>query len=118
MATDPLHIRLLNILAAIRDLSPFDMMTAEEDELLRELIVRWHHGKSVSVSEVMKDMRDVSPTTAYRRLIALRDKGLIQLKTDKNDKRVRLVCPTELSKKYINQVNSAIEKFFQTSRTI
>ena len=76
-SSPPPHIRLLNLLGAIRGLSPFDVMTAEEDELLRDLIVRWHDAENIPVSEIMKTLANVSETTAYRRLISLRDKGLI-----------------------------------------
>ena len=51
MQNEPLHIRLLNLLGAIRDLSPFDVMTAEEEELLRDLIVRWHTAENCPSSE-------------------------------------------------------------------
>lgn len=107
---DPLHIRLLNLLAAIRDLSPFSVMTAEEDELLRDLIVRWHAEEGISVSEIMRSLAGISQATAFRRVIALRDKGMITLRVDMRDKRVKFVEPTQLAKEYAKQLDQALKK--------
>ena len=106
----PPHIRLLNLLGAIRDLSPFDVMTAEEEQLLRSLLVRWHKARDIPVSEIMATMTGASATTAYRRLIALRDKGLIQLRVDAADKRVKFVDPTSLAEDYGRHVNLALNQ--------
>ena len=109
-AKAPNHIRLLNLLGAIRGLSPFDVMTAEEDELLRDLIVRWHDAEDITVSEIMKTLAGVSETTAYRRLISLRDKGLIHLRVDAADRRVKFVEPTKLAEDYARRINMALEQ--------
>lgn len=110
MAHRPPHIRLLNLLSAIRDLSPFDVMTAEEDELLRNLIIRWHESEDIAVSEIMRNLAGVSETTAYRRLIALRDKGLVHLRVDPSDKRVKFVEPTRSALDYAQRIQSALEQ--------
>ena len=105
----PADIKLLNLLEAIRGLSPFDAMSADEECLLRNLIIRWHAGEDISVSQVMNGMAGASGTTAYRRLIALRDKGLIELRVDQTDRRVKYVEPTALAKTYRQQVRKALE---------
>jgi DNA-binding MarR family transcriptional regulator len=104
----PLHVRLLNLLSAIRDLSPFDVMTADEEELLRTLIVRWHSQDNIAVSDIMRDLAGVSETTAYRRLIALRDKGMVEMRVDAKDRRTKFVDPTDLSDAYVAQINRAL----------
>ncbi len=106
----PLHVRLLNLLSAIRDLAPYDTMTSEEDELLRALIVRWHAAAEISVMDVMRGLTGVSQTTAYRRLIALRDKGMVQLRVDSNDRRTKFVEPTALAEDYAIRINQAISR--------
>ncbi len=106
----PPHIRLLNLLDAIRGLSSFAAMTAEDEQLLRHLLVRWHQSKGISVSEIMASMTGVSATTAYRRLICLRDKGLINLRVDTADKRVKFVEPTKLANEYSDRVNLAVNQ--------
>ena len=108
----PLHVRLLNLLGAIRDLSPFHVLTAEEEQLLGSLIVRWHDHDNISVSHVMRDLASVSQTTIYRRLISLRDKGFVRLRTDAADKRVKFVEPTSLSDSYAAQIAKALGQIF------
>ena len=56
----PALIRLLNLIAALRELSPFRTISADEDELLRELIVRWHKGEELKVGDVIKNVSGVS----------------------------------------------------------
>lgn len=106
---DPLHIRLLNLLVAIRDLSPFHLMTAEEEQLLRTLLIRWHEEKYISVSGITNSMADVSGATVYRRIIALRDKGLISLRVNQADRRVKFVEPTRLALDYGNRIDIALD---------
>ena len=108
MQNEPLHIRLLNLLSAIRDLSPFDVMTAEEEELLRDLIVRWHAAENITVTEIMRSLAGVSEATAYRRVIALRDKGLVHLRVEASDRRVKFVEPTKLAEDYAERINQAL----------
>lgn len=109
----PAHIRLLNLLGAIRNLTPFNVMTAEEDELLRALLVRWHAQEAVAVSEIMRSLAGVSQTTAYRRLIALRDKGMVRLRVDSADKRVKFVEPTGMAEEYAHRVVDALGQVAQ-----
>jgi DNA-binding transcriptional ArsR family regulator len=113
----PKHIRLLNLLGAIRDLSPFDVMTADEEELLRDLVVRWNSSGEITVSEIMKSLADVSETTAYRRLISLRDKGLVSLRVDKSDKRVKFVEPTSLADDYAQRIRQVMDQLAGEGRT-
>lgn len=104
----PADIRLLNLLEAIRSRSPFDAMTADEESLLRHLIIRWH-AEEIPVSAVMNGMAGASGTTAYRRLIGLRDKGLVQFRVDPADRRVKYVEATALAKTYRQRIQQAIE---------
>jgi DNA-binding transcriptional ArsR family regulator len=83
----PSFVRLLDMLNAIRQLSPFDTLNADEGLLLDALIVKWHERDNIMVSEVMSDARFGSHPTAYRRIISLRDKGLVCLRIDSKDKR-------------------------------
>lgn len=106
----PSDIRFLNLLEAIRGLSPFDRMTADEETLLRTLIVKWHAAQDIPVSAVMNGMAGASGTTAYRRLVSLRDKGLIDLRVDERDRRVKYVEPTALAKSYRQRIQQALEE--------
>ena len=108
MQNAPLHVRFINLLSAIRGLAPYDSMTAEEEELLRNLIVRWYSSDKITVGEIMHSLAGVSQTTAYRRLISLRDKGLIELRVDIKGRRVNFVLPTKLAEDYAERINQAL----------
>jgi DNA-binding MarR family transcriptional regulator len=106
----PSYIRLLNLIGAIRELSAFQDLSADDEQLLGALTIRWHHQTTVTVGELMGEEDGTSPSTRYRRLISLRDKGFIDMPTDKIDKRVRLIVPTSSAKKYMKQLDQAIHK--------
>lgn len=115
-AKPPPHIRLLNLLSALRELSQFHALTAEEDELLRSLLVRWHDTANITMTDVLSRVSGVSPTTAYRRLLGLRSKGFVQLRACTGDKRVKYVDPTGLSMDYANHVGLALELISSETR--
>ena len=107
--TPPTYVRLLNLLSAIRDISPFNAMSAEEERLLGDLIIRWHSQKSISVSDIMHAYEGPSASTIYRRLMALHKKGLVDLVVDKHDRRVSLVQPTALTDKYAKSISEGLK---------
>lgn len=110
MSKKPSYIKLLNLLAAIRELSPFQDLDANEEQLLGYLAVRWHDQNQLTVAEVMHEGGDKSPSTQYRRLIALRNKGFIDLPTDPTDRRSRFVVPTASAKKYMKKLDDCVAK--------
>jgi DNA-binding transcriptional ArsR family regulator len=114
----PSFVRLLNMLNAIRQISPFDTLTGEECLLLDALIVEWHGRDDIKVSEVMSDTRFGSQPTAYRRIIALRDKGVVYLRTDSKDRRVKFVEPTHLARNYMASISEGITALRQSPRTV
>jgi len=109
-STEPTYVRLHNLLGAIRELSPFQDLTADEEQLLGQLVVRWHASKRITVAELMQDTSRVSASTIYRRLIGLRDKGLVDLPVDMNDKRSHFVVPTPSAKRYIKHLDQCVLK--------
>jgi DNA-binding MarR family transcriptional regulator len=106
------------MLNAIRQLSPFDTLNADEGLLLDALIVKWHERDDIMISEVMSDARFGSQPTAYRRVIALRNKGLVCLRTDIKDKRVKFVEPTQLARDYMASIHEGITALGQSPRTV
>lgn len=114
----PSFVRLLNMLNAIRQMSPFDTLNGEEVLLLDALIVKWHERDNIMVSEVMSNARFGSQPTAYRRIISLRDKGLVCLRTDSKDKRVKFVEPTQLGRDYMASISDGITALGQSPQTV
>ena len=117
MSNTPSLVRLLNLMSAIRALSPFQKLNAEEEMLLDDLIIRWHNNVTLTVSDVINDSRYPSPTTAYRRLIALRDKGIIGLDVASDDKRVNHICPTKAALLYMETLGEGLEQLISDART-
>lgn len=105
------------MLNAIRQLAPFDTLNAEEGLLLDALILKWHERDNIMVSEVMSDARFGSQPTVYRRIIALRDKGLVSLRTDSKDKRVKFVEPTQAARDYMASISEGITALGQSPQT-
>lgn len=56
------HVRLINLMGAIWDLSPFDVLTAEEERFLGSLIVRRHDHDKLAVGHIMRDLASVFGT--------------------------------------------------------
>ena len=96
------------MLNAVRSMSPFSELTADEERLLGDLVVCWHTSNAITVSDLMSSNISTSPSTTYRRLIALREKGLIYLRVDDNDKRVRFVEPAPPAHDYIERFGKNI----------
>lgn len=113
----PSYVRLLNMLNAIRNMSPFSALSGEEERLLDELVVRWHSVGAITISDVMESGIAPSQTTTYRRLIALRDKGLINLRVDEGDKRVKYVEPSSAAEEYMARLGNSLNRLMQGEQT-
>lgn len=85
-------------------------MTAEEDQLLQSLLIRWNEARNIPVGEIINSITGTSAATAYRRLVGLRDKGMVQLRVDKADRRVKFVDPTELAQDYSDCLNLGLKQ--------
>lgn len=104
----PAYVRLLNVLGAIRSLCPFNALKADEEAMLQDLLLRWHEGGPLTLGDIMRDVSHGSQTTAYRRVVALRDKGMVKLRVDSNDRRIRFVEPTGNALDYAVRLESAL----------
>ena len=104
----PSYVRFLNMLNAIRGMSPFSLLSGDEERVLDELVVRWHAVGAITMNDLMESGITPSPTTSYRRLIALRDKGLVALRVDDRDKRVKYVEPTSAAKDYMARIGGSL----------
>ena len=103
-------VRLLNLFGAIRELSPFDALDADEELFLRDLIIRWSGQEQVMVRGLLNDNRYPSSGTAYRRLMKLHDKGLVSFRVPSEDRRKRYVLPTEMARRYISSLEAAVDQ--------
>ena len=74
-------------------------LSGDEERILFELKAIWDRNGSLSVSDAYALGEGKSSTTAYRLLIGLKDKGMVDIKVDNADKRKRLVTFTPLASK-------------------
>jgi len=114
----PVYVRLINMMSAIRNMSAFNVLTADEERLLGDLVVLWHSRPLITISDLMGNDMSSSPSTTYRRLISLRDKGMITMRTDETDKRVKFVEPDSLARVYMERVRQSITSLIESEKTI
>lgn len=115
-ADAPIFVRLLNLLNAIRGMSPFSDLSADEEQLLGQLVLRWQRDEPFTVGDLMHGSDRTSPSTMYRRLIALRDKGLANLRVDDGDRRVKFIEPTALAHEYVRNFSAHLEEMLARER--
>lgn len=105
----PSHVRFLNVLNAIRQLSPARALSADEQTLLDLLIVQWHENGRIALSDLMQRNIGGSQSTTYRRLLALNEKGFVRFGNSATDKRVRFVEPTDLAQKHMDAMDDRLK---------
>jgi|AntAceMinimDraft_1070359.scaffolds.fasta_scaffold05732_8 DNA-binding MarR family transcriptional regulator len=103
------YVRFLNLVQAIRELPTFPSVDPVEERLLHALAAAWHKNHRVTVLEAMRLAVDVSPTTLHRRLKSLRSKGLLALKVDDTDTRIKYVVPTKKTDQYFAAFGECLE---------
>ncbi|MEN9682675.1 MAG: hypothetical protein RLZZ427_426 [Pseudomonadota bacterium] len=114
--TQPTVTRLLNMLRALRELSSFSDLTADEEQLLFDLVLRWHRSDAITVSDVMLDAERTSASTIYRRLLGLKEKGMIAFRVDQRDKRVKFVEPTAKADDYVQRLSRSVDQLVEGSQ--
>ncbi len=90
---------LLNFLVALRRLPPLSQLTGDEERMLFELRELWARRGALTVADVYDLATGKSASTAYRQLVALRDKGLLDVAVNETDRRRRLVTFTPAAEK-------------------
>lgn len=109
----PAYVRVLNLLQAIREIPPFNALTADEELLLEDLVVHWHEHSVIKMSDLIGSALYPSRSTVYRRLIALRDKGVILIEDDPDDKRERYLKPNGAALSFIAEVQRGVDDLVQ-----
>lgn len=90
-------LKLINLLVSLRRLPPLSELTGDEERMLFELKSLHDEQGDLSVADVYDLMRGKSATTAYRNLVGLKDKGLVEIGMNDADKRKRHVHFTDLA---------------------
>lgn len=105
-----LYLRFLNLVRAVRELPDFPALDPVEERLLNQFAEVWYQSRSLTVLQAMGLSRDVSSTTAHRRLKSLRSKGMIVLVSDEVDNRVKYVRPTFLTQDYFSRLGRCLHE--------
>lgn len=88
---------LINLITSLRRVPPLSEISGDEERMLFELRALWEEKGSLSVADVYNLGSNQSASTSYRQLIALRDKGLLDVSVAEGDKRRRDVSFTKVS---------------------
>ena len=103
------YLRFLNLLDSLRDGGePFKLDRAES-ALLDALGRSWAAGRAVTVVELMNSgVADMSPSTVHRRLKSLRGYGLVTMRVDDTDNRIKYVEPTQKAVEHFERLSACI----------
>lgn len=103
---------LAAILGLIREFREgTDILDLEGDEelMLAALALDWHAGHQITVGQVMARREFRTPTYAYRRLVALRNRNWVRFIGSPIDQRVKFVQPTEKARRYFADLGRAVD---------
>ena len=103
--TSPAAIKLINFLVSLRRLPPLSKLSGEEERLLFELYTVYQSKGSMWVSDVYDIGGGKSASTAYRNLMSLKNKGLINVAVDDGDRRKRQVTFTKTAEQLFDAMN-------------
>jgi DNA-binding MarR family transcriptional regulator len=92
--------KFLNLAMAAEKLSELPLLEPIEKRMLGLLSAYWSDKKPITVVEAMNMTEELSPSTIFRYLKKLREKGYIELVVDELDNRVKYVSPTKQTDKY------------------
>lgn len=104
------YLRFLNLVSAVRSLPAFPPLDAVEERVLNALAAVWAVSARVTVLEALRLAPEVSASTVHRRLKGLQRKGLIALRDDAGDSRVRIVEPTALATEWFGRLGQCLSQ--------
>ncbi len=89
------YMRFLNLIGAVLDDPTVPNLDSLERELLNLIAQRWAGGDEMTVLEAMKSgVSGMSPSTVHRRIKRLVAAGMIKLRIDDHDNRIKYLTPT------------------------
>ena len=89
--------RLLNFMVSVRRLPPLSELSGDEERMLFELRALWEQRGALSVADAYDLGAGSSSITSYRRLMALKEKGLVDIAVMEDDRRKRTVTFTAVA---------------------
>lgn len=102
------YMRFLRLVKALEGSGEAPQLDANESALLNALAERWHAGQPMTIMQAMALSDLGSPATLHRRIMRLRQLGMIDAVEDKSDTRIRHLVLTA----------SAVDYFEKLSKTL
>lgn len=96
--------RLLNFLVSIRRLPPLSQLSGDEERMLFELRALWEQRGTLTVADAYDLAMGSSSITSYRRLVALKEKGLVDITVMEDDRRKRKVKFTDTAEELFSRL--------------
>jgi DNA-binding MarR family transcriptional regulator len=104
------YLNFLQLVQSLRDLPDFVLLDPVEERLLHLFATVWQADQKITVLQAMALSRDVSSTTAHRRLKSMRQKGVLALVPDEMDNRIKYVQPTPVAEHYFAQLGQCLSE--------
>lgn len=104
------YLKFLNLVDALRAMPTFPKIDPIEERLLDLLAIAWSAGRQVTVLEAMRMSPDRSSATVHRLLKSMLKKGVIELRPDALDGRIKHVVPTTATNQYFAKLNQCMLK--------
>ncbi len=104
------YFRFLNLSQAVQGLSSQPQLDADEEQMLNTLSLHWYQEKTLSVTEAMQLAHLGSPATLHRRIMSLRNLGLIEIAAAEDSTRTKLLVPSSKALSYFKRLGQSIEK--------
>ena len=73
------YLNFLQLVQSLRNLPDFVLLDPVEERLLHLFATVWQADQKITVLQAMAVSRDVSSTTAHRRLKSMRQKGVLEV---------------------------------------
>lgn len=104
------YMRFINLMQAIKQSTPaWPVLDPVEDQILTRLAAEWATDKRITTSDAIALMSEISETTVHRRILSMQKKGVINLATDKIDRRIKNVVPTQLTLDYFTLLGNCFK---------
>jgi len=95
----PPTLKLLNLLIFLRSVPPLSALNGDEERILFAIYATWQEQGELWVSDVYRLGGEKSASSAYRHLMSLKKKGLVNITIDDEDKRRRRVTFTKAAER-------------------
>lgn len=104
------YLRFLQLAKAVQNLPDAAPMDANEAALLEAVVLRWHEGQPMTVREAIGLAELGSPATLHKRVTRLRQKDMLDARTELGDRRAKFLVPTEKTLAYFDHLGRSMQQ--------